>query len=405
MPDTSREPNAVFGRASTRRRVIRRDLVDRIMRGEFSPGQKLPLRTELAQHYRAGLGTIQAVIDDLVTDGFLVAQVGTGSYVADRPPHLYHYALAFYDKPRKRLPWPRFHLALSRAARRLSADGTGRVIRQYFDLTEDPAYGDYPELLSDVRAQRLAGVVFVSANEPMARPVVEEGNMPRVHFSRGIHEGVHNIYGDGASWLKHATECLRRAGRRRVAVLSHYSPWQETTAAVLRYRENVAQAIRDAGLETRLEWVHQFPALAAPALSWVPLIWKASPSDTPDSLLIFDDHMVEGAVEGLLGAGLRVPDDVMVVGHCNYPAMPAPAAPVTFVGLDCEQLMLRSLSMIDQMRRGEEVPAAVSLGQQVILPPADAPAEYRPVRHAELLFLSVEAVTAPFTSSAVASGA
>jgi hypothetical protein len=47
----------------------------------------------------------------------------------------------------------------------------------------------------------------------------------------------------------------------------------------------------------------------------------------------------------------------------------------------------------------------VSLGQQVILPPADAPAEYRPVRHAELLFLSVEAVTAPFTSSAVASGA
>ena len=77
----------------------------------------------------------------------------------------------------------------------------------------------------------------------------------------------------------------------------------------------------------------------------------------PDGLVILDDHFVEETTRALLTAGLRVPQDVAVAVHCNYPLRPATVLPVMPVGFDAEGVLQTCMDLIDAQRRGEQVAA------------------------------------------------
>jgi GntR family transcriptional regulator len=57
-------------------------LLGRIEDSEWLPGDRLPSETELAQIYRASVGTIQKALQCLVEDGVLVRRHGSGTFVA-----------------------------------------------------------------------------------------------------------------------------------------------------------------------------------------------------------------------------------------------------------------------------------------------------------------------------------
>jgi DNA-binding LacI/PurR family transcriptional regulator len=74
----------------------------------------------------------------------------------------------------------------------------------------------------------------------------------------------------------------------------------------------------------------------------------------PDGLFITDDTLVEDALAGLVASGLRVPADVEVVTHCNFP-WPAPSVlPVKRLGYDVRLLLQKALQLVDpSVRRGK----------------------------------------------------
>jgi DNA-binding GntR family transcriptional regulator len=60
------------------------DLTDRIRRGDYKPGDKLPYARELAEMYDISVATAQRVYSLLQERGIVVGRQGKGVYVAAR---------------------------------------------------------------------------------------------------------------------------------------------------------------------------------------------------------------------------------------------------------------------------------------------------------------------------------
>src|SRR5213075_2152777 len=67
----------------------------------------------------------------------------------------------------------------------------------------------------------------------------------------------------------------------------------------------------------------------------------------PDALIVGDDSLLDAAVTGLINAGVRVPQDVEVVTHCNFPYPTESAVPVTRLGFDIRRVMDACIESID----------------------------------------------------------
>ena len=61
------------------------DLRDRILRGEYPPGSKLPSETYLGQTYGVGRTTVRRAIAELRGDGLITVQHGWGTRVRPAP--------------------------------------------------------------------------------------------------------------------------------------------------------------------------------------------------------------------------------------------------------------------------------------------------------------------------------
>lgn len=60
---------------------VERAIVAAIAEGEFRPGQAIPSRQELINHFAVSNGTINSAINQLKTDGVLVGAQGAAVYV------------------------------------------------------------------------------------------------------------------------------------------------------------------------------------------------------------------------------------------------------------------------------------------------------------------------------------
>ena len=56
---------------------------DRILAGEYAPGERLPGQQELAIHWHTTLRTVRQALEQLRQDGFLRVEHGVGTFVAD----------------------------------------------------------------------------------------------------------------------------------------------------------------------------------------------------------------------------------------------------------------------------------------------------------------------------------
>ncbi len=68
-------------------------IIQRLVSGDWRPGDKLPSEFELAARYRVSQGTLRKALDELTAQNLLVRQQGRGTYVATHNPHraLFHF--------------------------------------------------------------------------------------------------------------------------------------------------------------------------------------------------------------------------------------------------------------------------------------------------------------------------
>jgi DNA-binding LacI/PurR family transcriptional regulator len=83
------------------------------------------------------------------------------------------------------------------------------------------------------------------------------------------------------------------------------------------------------------------------------LMFNANQDERPDALMIRDDNLVEHTILGLLDAGIRVPQDLEIVAHCNFPPPTPSVVPLTRLGFDTRRILTTAMSTLDRLRRGK----------------------------------------------------
>ena len=74
---------------------------------------------------------------------------------------------------------------------------------------------------------------------------------------------------------------------------------------------------------------------------------------------LVDDNLVEHATAGLIAADVRVPHDLDVIAHCNFPYPPPASTPAKRLGFDARDILDVCVGSIDRQRAGES-PAGTS---------------------------------------------
>ncbi len=340
---------SALGRPPRKQRQIVEALRARILDGGYPPSARLPTRLDLRRQHRASLATVQLALTQLARDGFVVARGKRGTFVAAHPPHLSQLALVIPALP-DTVGFPRFWTALATAAMRHGRQkGAACSIRVDYGIDGHHDNAALLALEEDVRRWRLAGIVFASSPFLLrGSPVLEQPGLPRVAFMSRSQEfpDLARVEVDTASMFDAALQRLAQAGRRRLALV--VPPGIESLLPV-----SCAKLAARHGLELRPYW-HLTVNRGSPeaARNTVHLLMRLPRKDRPDALFISDDNLLEHASAGLFDADVRVPDEVQVVAHCNFPCPTPSAVPVCRVGFDAQIALQTSLDELAHQRAG-----------------------------------------------------
>jgi len=325
-------------------------LLGQILRGQLPPGDRIPTMDELGRRFGGSRQTLRFALQRLSDDGFIIARGKRGTFVTENPPHLRNYGLVL--PPRQSSAWSHYCTAFVNEAGRLK-DASQRVpVYQALEGTANLA--DYNRLISDVGNHRLGALIFPQPPFGLEGTTAVDGDdgIARIYISITWRNGL-SVRFDFDGWNHKVLSHLAKMGRRRVAFINTVLPWRKLHEEYQR----LSTVIAPYGLTTRPQWVHVV-SLTAP--QWVaPLIALLMDRHTrhrPDALVIMDDNLVEHTTAGLADAGVRVPEDMAVVGHANFPWPTPSAMPITRIGFSVKQALQTAIRLVGDQRQGKETP-------------------------------------------------
>ena len=343
MKDHSNQSLTSRGKHQAIVAMLKNDIVG----GLFPVGSRLPTRKELEERFSVTSNTMQLVMDRLRREGFVVTDGRNGTIVADHPPHLFHYGLVFHGQPGKTgQSWPRFWDYMDRQARELGILGP-RKITSYHDIQAHAQSPDFQRLLADIKARRLAGLVFMPTTRKVIDAVLADApDLPRVGVM-STHEPGMPIIQTEPGFLKRALDYLAGKGRRRIAFV--IGP----TTSSHSIMQDVDALLAQRGMTSEPYWKFEFHLdLPAPARNYTQMLMRAQAKDRPDALVITDDNLVESATIGIAAAGTRVPEQLDIVAHCNFPWPTPSVVPSHRLGYDVRRILSEAIARLDEMRGG-----------------------------------------------------
>ena len=344
-----KSPKRPVPRKQSKQKEVVGRIREAILNGSYPAGSRLPNQIELAQQLQVSGFTLHRALDQLASDGFIEKRPKVGTRVAGDLPHRNNIALVFPHDPSAGAYYSKHFQTLSQAATAWQRE-TGRNVITFFGMDQRTDSKDRNRLLEDVAAHRLAGIVFSSPPFELENSaILEEPGIPRVCISNGPYSAdVPAVGYDGLSFFDTALSSLAAQGRKRVVCL--------LVPGMAGIESYLFRAAARLGITSPPHWqLTLAPDAGEGARNVVRLLMHGPASERPDGLIISDDNLVEHAQAGLIASGVNVPDDVMVIEHCNFP-WPRSALSTCRLGFNSHDIFRACVDVIDRQRRGEEVP-------------------------------------------------
>jgi len=334
---------------------IVQDIRRQILSGNLTPGERLPSGSQMQRRYDACHLTVRRAISHLRETGFVFSKQRSGSFVNDHPPCPCNIGLVrpYYEHPSQ------FVNALEKEAEQIShspgLDGLSRRFTLFKEIRcpKEDIRRHHRDLFDAITEHGVGGLILFGPSDALTRTIAKEHpEMPCV--------GFHSIHVEGTTALQSATCCepaldlLAARGRRSVAFIT-VAPKREPDTS------DFISAARARGLDSCPDWVISFhPGRVDWAQNFAMLLLR-NPNDRPDAVIIDDDNFVPAVTAGIASTGIRVPEELTVVAHTNFPWPTQAAVPVIRMGTDTRELMRRAVDIIEKKRRGETVPDVLSL--------------------------------------------
>jgi LacI family xylobiose transport system transcriptional regulator len=229
-----------------------------------------------------------------------------------------------------------------------------------------------PEWISGVLRRRPAGVLLVFSDLP---PALREQLR-----ARAIPFAVIDPAGDpppgvpsvgSANWAGGlaATRHLLELGHERIAVISGRPDMMCSLARVDGFRS----AMRTAGVPVREDWVHFGDFQVSGGRRGAELLLASS--DRPTAIFAGSDLQAMGVIEVARERGIRVPEDLSIVGYDDIPAALLSRPQLTTVHQPLKQMAATAARMVVRLAQGETLDQErVDLATHLVVRDSTAPA-------------------------------
>jgi LacI family transcriptional regulator len=174
-------------------------------------------------------------------------------------------------------------------------------------------------------------------------PLVHLGGQPRSDHTNVVHFDVY-------SGVRQALFFLLNQGHSRIAYL-YAGTWVEKPPIEVR-RQAYTDVCREAGIPLQMMRMReQFETRQAGLTAGLDI--AAMPVDTrPTAVLCFNDVIAEGVLFGLRRAGLRVPQDLAIVGVDGLDTVQYLDTPITTVVLPRDEMCRAAVSLLIEQING-----------------------------------------------------
>ncbi|HEY3473496.1 MAG TPA: LacI family DNA-binding transcriptional regulator, partial [Anaerolineales bacterium] len=218
------------------------------------------------------------------------------------------------------------------------------------------------------------GIIFVEYSHQTNSDVLERSNKPHVFVHRLFGSPIKNsVVPDDYYGASLATEHLISLGHRRIGYINGPENWHTCRARLSGYQDTLARSnmVFDESLVQPGDWEMESGYASAKKL--------VEQSEHPTAIFAANDAMALGAIYAIQDAGLRVPDDVAVVGYDNRnftktvrPRITTVSMPVIEMGGVAAELLLKQIA--EGRKEEEEIKVK---GQLIIRETCGAPEDGR----------------------------
>lgn len=346
--------------AESLRTQIREQLLDEIRSGRIAPGERLPSERTLAERYGVSRVTVREALQGLAVEGIVERNPGRGTRVvaSARSDAAKVIALVIPDLRSE------FYGAVAEAFIRAAAGSLFEVaVRVHGD--DQATFDDAIRSLADRGVAGLGAVIPRTCRESGIR-ILERLDLPRTLLLRGIpHLAVNQVVIDNVRVGEIATSHLIRLGHKRIAHLAllDYSVGKDRLAGYRR-------ALSAAGIPYDPDLVVNLAAYPIVSSAGRPAVEELLETGVPFSAIVaFNDHQAAMALSALMGRGIRVPEDVAVIGIDDSPGVSALYPGLSTVRIDWEEIGRKGAQLLlSEVRSPGEANPAISFAGASVLP-------------------------------------
>ncbi len=343
----------------------------KIISGELSVGTQLPPHRELATGYGVSIMTINKALSGLVSEGVLHSRVGRGTFVAVRPaPHGVRVGgtLGFVLRD---LSSPFFSLVAHAAQQQADALGYGLLFSSSSNRLDRE-----DEQIRRFRTIGVNGLIIVSMSRTyrISEPIRElhDAGFPYVMVSYTDGEDIPFIGLDLAKAGCVAGTHLLETGRRRIGYIGDRFG---SIMFDLRGR-GLRRALEEHGLPADPAFQFEYPFEGE---------WNdyrsgyaigervAGLADKPDAMFVFNDLGALGFEDALLDRGIRVPDDIAIVGLDDIELAARARVPLTTVRQPFERIGELAVDTLLARLHGEHPPVRQLLEPTLVVRRSSGP--------------------------------
>jgi DNA-binding LacI/PurR family transcriptional regulator len=262
-----------------------------------------------------------------------------------------------------------YPLALERLSRALQDRGYHILMFMAGNATDKVS-----EVLDELIDYQVDGII--TASVAMTYDLTTRCNaagIPVVMFNRGQDDSrISEVTSDNIAGGQRATDFLIAAGHQRIA---HIMGWQGSSTG----RD------RAAGFRLAMEAAGQMPfAMIDGEYARVRAIAVTrelcSDANRPDAIFVGNDHMAFAVMDELrFGLGLRIPEDVSIIGYDDVPMAAWPAYAMTSIRQPVNRMVTATVDAILGQIEGDRAPRKIRIdGPLMVRSSARIPEGYQP---------------------------
>ncbi|TLS52898.1 GntR family transcriptional regulator [Paenibacillus antri] len=331
---------------------VKRELLQGLEAGAFAPGERLPSEHELAERFGVSRQTIRQTVGELEREGRIYRVQGKGTFVADRLPPSGEDAVPTIGVVTTYISDYIFPHIVRGIESTLRDNGFRLVLS-----STDNDKGKEREALTAMLSQPLSGLIVEPTKSAEGNPNVDcflalqNRRLPFVTINESYPELTCPTFktdDEGGAYL--AATHLTDRGHVRVAGFFKTDDRQ----GVNRLR-GFLKAFGDRGLPVPPEYLVRYVSedkATKPREAAAALLERA---DRPTAFVCYNDELAIVLLETIRQAGLRVPDDVSLVGFDDSPLATATEVKLTTIahpkaqlGSDAANALLRMIGQRDE---------------------------------------------------------